>query len=92
MKKEYFSHILAIILFLSVNLVQIHAQAMKGSGTEANPFQITNAQQLSDIRNYNHMTSPYFKLMNDIDLAGWISGNSSEEFWLGTYTRFHGNT
>lgn len=80
MKKEHFSHILAIILFLSVNLVQIHAQeAMKGSGTEANPFQITNAQQLSDIRNYNYMNSPHFKLMNDIDLAAWISGNSNEQ-------------
>lgn len=45
-----------------------------GNGTVASPYQITNATQLSEMRNYlgDAGIDKHFQLMNDIDLAGSI--------------------
>ena len=59
----------------------------KGSGTADDPYQVTNAEQLFEIRNAN---SAYYKLMNDIDLTEWISKDNPEQGWL-PISEFHGN-
>ncbi|MEG2179920.1 MAG: hypothetical protein RRZ66_05110 [Bacteroidales bacterium] len=61
----------------------------KGSGTELDPFTITNAQQLTELANVVNQqlagyTTAYYKIMNDIDLTGveWqpIGKNASAPF------------
>ncbi len=71
----------------------VWGQFAGGSGTEADPWQITTAAHLDNVRNYLGYWNPpkYFKLMNDIDLSGYdpyelgyVSwqpiGNSSSSF------------
>ena len=50
----------------------------QGSGTEKDPYQITNADQLFDVR--NDLTACY-KVMNDIDLATWIQEDNPRQGW-----------
>ena len=50
----------------------------QGSGTEKDPYQITNADQLFEIRND---MSAYYKMMNDIDLTDWIKEESPTQGW-----------
>ncbi len=68
-----------------------------GTGTKANPYQITTPAQLNEVRNY--LTS-HFKLMNDIDLSSYLAeggaGNTAwgSEGWLpigNTTTQFKGS-
>ncbi|MBQ9560471.1 MAG: Ig-like domain-containing protein [Bacteroidaceae bacterium] len=56
-----------------------------GSGTSSDPYQITNAEQLFEVRN---SLSAYYKLMNDIDLTEWIAAESPSQGWtpIGTTT------
>ena len=56
-----------------------------GSGTSSDPYQITNAEQLFEVRN---SLSAYYKLMNDIDLTEWIAEESPSQGWtpIGTTT------
>ena len=49
-----------------------------GSGTSSDPYQITNAEQLFEVRN---SLSAYYKLMNDIDLTEWIAEESPTYGW-----------
>jgi hypothetical protein len=46
-----------------------------GDGSEANPFQITTAAHLNNVRNYlgSDYTDKHFLLMNDIDLTSYVS-------------------
>ena len=55
----------------------------QGSGTEEDPYQITNAEELYLIRSN---LSSAFVLMNDIDLTDWLAENNPETGWpqLGT--------
>ncbi len=57
----------------------------QGSGTEKDPYQITNADELFDVRND---LSAYYKVMNDIDLTEWIQDESPKQGWapIGTET------
>ena len=53
-------------------------------GTEANPFQITTAAELSNIRSYLGSTNAtkHFKLMNDIDLTSYLAqGGAGYTLW-----------
>lgn len=51
----------------------------KGSGTSDDPYQITNAIELYQVRNN---PSSSFILMNDIDLTDWITDNNPEGGWI----------
>ena len=62
-----------------------------GSGTESNPYQITNAVQLNEVR--NHLDKAFI-LMNDIDLTEYLEDEYPYFGWLpiGTFTgSFNGN-
>lgn len=50
----------------------------QGSGTADDPFQITNADELYQVRSNS---SSYFILMNDIDLTDWLAENSPVSGW-----------
>ena len=60
------------------------AQFAGGSGTEKDPYLISDAYQLSDMRNYR---TSYFKLNNDIDLSEWIAENSPTAGWMPVGTK-----
>ena len=60
------------------------AQFAGGSGTEKDPYLISDAYQLSDMRNYR---TCYFKLNNDIDLSEWIAENSPTAGWMPVGTK-----
>ncbi len=49
----------------------------RGKGTQAEPYEIYNARDLSNINSYS-----FYKLMNDIDLTEWIQANSPTEGWV----------
>ena len=60
-----------IILIFLLLIVKVHSQSLSGSGTLADPYQIYNADDMSDVRNYLPATGEYFKMMNDIDLDAY---------------------
>ena len=90
MKKYIFT------IILTVGSMNMQAQfSGQGSGTEKDPYQITNADQLFDVR--NDLTA-YYKVMNDIDLGAWIQEDNPNQGWtpIGTETSpfngdFNGN-
>ena len=62
-----------------------------GSGKAEDPYQITTADELFEVRN---ALSASYKLMNDIDLTEWIQENSPSQGWspIGTFSgTFDGN-
>ncbi len=78
--------LLAAFAGLSINLsAQSWPPAgMNGSGTQSSPWEITTAQELADLAAYvsagngKSTLNKYYKLMSDIDLSGYASGNG----WL----------
>ena len=48
-----------------------------GSGTEADPWRVYSAEDLQGV-----YKAGYYKQMNDINLASWISANSSTKGWV----------
>ncbi len=54
----------------------------KGAGTSDDPYQITNADELFEIRN---ALSASYKLMNDINLTEWIADNNPTQGWTPIY-------
>ncbi|MBO4814725.1 MAG: dockerin type I repeat-containing protein [Muribaculaceae bacterium] len=58
--------------YISKQVVQF-----KGKGTEAEPYEIYTANDLSKSTSYS-----YYKLMNDIDLTEWINTNSPTTGWI----------
>src|SRR5690606_11540256 len=58
-----------------------------GSGTESDPYIITTAEQLNNLRKYvgSAYSDTYFTLGNDIDLQTYLSegndGYNNGEFW-----------
>jgi hypothetical protein len=82
-------------LFLSMLLISsLGASAQfsgKGSGTADDPYQITNADELYEVRN---KLDASYKLMNDIDLTEWIQENNPNQGWspIGAFSgTFNGN-
>ena len=69
------------LFLLCLLLFTVGAQAQfsgNGSGTANDPYQITDAYELSEVR--NDLTASY-KLMNDIDLTEWINDNNPTAGW-----------
>lgn len=76
--------------------------SMRGGGTEADPYRIVTADQLSrinittDIGVYQYNGFAWFKLMNDIDMTGYLNssiGNDNNQGWkpFDFYGKFDGN-
>ena len=82
------------ILFAMFAAYVFTAQAQfsgQGSGTEKDPYQITNADELFEVRN---ALTAYYIVMNDIDLTQWIDDDNPKNGWnpIGTKkTAFKGN-
>jgi len=84
MEKKLFTY-WAIVLFL--NLISNQAIALSGSGTELDPYLVTSAADLNDVR--NDLTA-YYKQTVNIGLSGY----SADAGWLpiadGTENQFTG--
>ena len=64
---------------MAVCSINIQAQfSGQGSGTEKDPYLVTNADELFEVRND---LDAYYKQMNDIDLQQWIEENASAKGW-----------
>ena len=51
----------------------------KGSGTTDDPYLITTANELNQMR---HNLEACYKLMRDIDLTEWLSENNPSQGWM----------
>ena len=74
--------IIATALFVAISSF---AQFSGGSGTAADPYLITTAQDLDNIRNYLG-DGLCFKLMNDIDLTSFLSRTTTGWIPIGEYS------
>ena len=81
MKKNLF---VLCLLLCATTLVRAQFSG-KGSGMANDPYQVTDAYELSEVR--NDLAASYM-LMNDIDLTEWINDNNPTSGWapIGTYT------
>lgn len=83
-----------ILLITMMAACSLNMQAQfsgKGAGTANDPYQVTNADELFEVR--NDMTA-YYKMMEDIDLSAWIQENNPRQGWspIGTSgVPFRGN-
>ena len=74
--------------FLGQQQIEPPGEFAGGDGSEANPFQITTAAHLNNIRNYQGSThtDKHFLLMNDIDLTDYLAsggdGYNDGKGWL----------
>lgn len=62
-----------ILLSLILHNIQVYAQfSGKGTGSKSDPYLITNVKEFKEIENFegDEYTYIYFRLVNDIDLAG----------------------
>jgi len=74
--------ILVLIILLAAN--GLVAQFAGGSGTATDPYQISTAEHLNNIRNYlgNENSDKYFTMLNDIDLTAYLSeGGAGYAVW-----------
>ena len=55
-----------------------YLEVEKEPGSVGNPYLVTTASELNDIRNN---PAAHYRLMNDIDLDDWLAENSPEEGW-----------
>ena len=73
--KKLLATILALVMALSVTTMAWAEGDWTGSGTEANPYVITTAEQLAAlataVNNGADYSGTYFKLGNDITVADW---------------------
>ena len=74
MKKNFF---VLCLLLCTTTLVRAQFSG-SGAGTANDPYQITNADELFEVR--NDMSASY-KLMNDIDLKQWIEEDNPTQGW-----------
>jgi len=84
------SKIIASTVLLTA-VLSASAFSGKGSGTEKNPYQITNAEELFEVR--GNLSASY-RLMNDIDLEEFIAEDNPTQGWspIGNVTTpFNGN-
>lgn len=78
-----------IAIFVSLSL---YAFSGSGAGTEKDPYLVTNADELFEIRNEPYAT---YLQTNDIDLTEWITDNNPLQGWIpitdfaGTYDGAH---
>lgn len=66
---------------------------LSGAGTEGDPFQITDCEELQSIDDYDTTSGVYFELMNNIDCSDTINWDSGDGFLpIGsTYDDFAGD-
>lgn len=69
--------VLSIVCLLSPLLAAAQFSG-NGEGTKDDPYEITNAVELYQVR--SNLTAAY-KLMNDIDLTEWLEENSPNSGW-----------
>lgn len=72
---------LSTVALLLCSLLSFAQFTGNGSGTQADPYQITSAEELNEVRNFLNTTGVYFKLMNSIDLSTFIAQNHPTEGW-----------
>ena len=65
---------LLAFLFVSATVFAVP----QGDGSVDNPYLVTDASELNEIRNH---PDAHYRLMNDIDLGDWLAENSPEEGW-----------
>ncbi len=73
-----------MILCCALTVFTVKAQfSGAGSGTEEDPYQITNADELAEMAYFlgNSHKGTCFKVMNDIDLTTWIAENNPTAGW-----------
>ena len=73
--KKIILTLMTCVVFHSWTFAQFSGE---GSGTSEDPYQITNGDELFEVRN---APDAYFKLMNDIDLGPWIAEEDPEHGW-----------
>ena len=74
MKKNLF-----VLCLLLCTTTLVRAQfGGKGAGTDSDPYQITNADELFEVR--NDLLASY-KMMNDVDLEQWIEEDNPTQGW-----------
>ena len=61
-----------IIALMTVCSMSMQAQFHGGSGTESDPYLVSDGYDLADMANYR---TSHFKQVADIDLTEWISDN-----------------
>ena len=77
MKKRLFSFS-TLLLYTLLGFAQFSGS---GNGTEADPYQVTNAIQLSQLSNFLGQSGVVFQLQNDLDLTEWIAENNPNQGW-----------
>jgi len=75
--------ILSLLVFLGACFCAQAQFSGTGNGTVASPYQITNATQLNEMRNYlgDAGSNTHFQLMNDIDLGSFITAQYPTLGW-----------
>lgn len=97
MKKTIFTFLVVLMSFLGNVAAQGNADFAGGNGTQEDPWQITTAVQLDNVRNNLSATEmKYFKLLSDIDLTDLGTTNNWVPYRDGTspngaYMDFDGN-
>ena len=71
--------ILLLTFYLSLSCLAYAQFSGKGAGTEKDPYQITNVDELFEI---NGDLSAHYLLMNDIDMTEWVAENSPSMGWM----------
>ena len=82
--------ILFLLLLFFYSLYGVSAFSGDGEGTSENPFQVTNCEQLQEMR--DNLFASYI-LMNDIDCSdtiNWNGGNGFEPIGSNFVTTFSG--
>lgn len=73
-------HLKLLMLFCSMAFTAAAQFSGTGSGSMFDPYRITNADQLNEVRNVSGR-NVYFSLDADIDLADWIENNYPVTGW-----------
>ena len=77
MKKQWL-----FLLFLMMSVCMRAQFSGAGSGTSADPYLITSAVELNQVRNFLQNSDVHFKLMRDLDLTEWLNENSPSQGWM----------
>jgi uncharacterized protein YjdB len=71
-----------VVILLTTLSLPVSAQfSGSGSGSSSDPFIITNADELNQVRNFLNNGNVYFKMLNDIDLTQWLAENNPTQGW-----------
>lgn len=73
--------LLSLSVLIVYSLLSFAQFSGSGSGTESDPYQITNAVQLSQVSNFLGQANVVFSLQNDLDLTEWIADNNPRQGW-----------